>query len=444
MAKRASWLLPTAAVAAWIVAGWIFVALPLFERFSANGDLSVVCMKRGVSAPPGVIPEHMTDATITGFPPQLNCNWSWPVGGIVTVQVPFYQPWKYLVAIAALALSFVWVRGMRKGSGMAEVDAGTQVRADRRYRWLRIVLGAVIAGLAIADIIYFRLTVIEYRGVEAVAIERGLEPPIGEGLILVGALMIGWPRRHGPRDPSTPARPVYTWLRVAVALGLIILSAVVILLSLKSGGPWGRWVLLGPISAIGGPVLLATGIIVAAWPPQDATDHRSALGRSPDPGSRVDAGRGYRWGRAAVGGVIVVLGVAVILSDIVQYLAQRATTMPGLNDGTWFLVRWLPPAAQGLILTGALMIGWPPRPTLHTHSALSRPVHLWLRNAVAVILIIFAMVVGIAGDARSNSEWASALWPLGTIGGPVLLAIGIITAAWPQTSSGNRTTNQQT
>lgn len=102
-------LLPVAAIAAWAVTARGLVALPLFERFSANGDLAVVCMNRGVPAPPGVVMERLTGGRITGFPPQLVCDWVSPEGNIVSEAVPFYSSVAYLVTVTAVAASLLWL-----------------------------------------------------------------------------------------------------------------------------------------------------------------------------------------------------------------------------------------------------------------------------------------------------------------------------------------------
>lgn len=74
-----------------------------------------MCMKRGVPSQPGVVNEHMTDATITGFPPQLNCNWYTLDGAIITVEVAFYGPGAYAAIFASLAFSITWaVRRARR------------------------------------------------------------------------------------------------------------------------------------------------------------------------------------------------------------------------------------------------------------------------------------------------------------------------------------------
>ena len=117
MTRRLSRLALAATIAAWVVTAWVVLALPFFERFSANGDLAVVCMKRGVPAPPGVVMEHLTNGRVTGFPPQLVCDWLSPEGDIVSSAVPFYSPGVYAVAFAAVAGSILWlVHRMRAGA----------------------------------------------------------------------------------------------------------------------------------------------------------------------------------------------------------------------------------------------------------------------------------------------------------------------------------------
>jgi len=107
--RTSSRLLPVATIAAWVVTAWILLALPLFERFSANGDLVVACMQRGVPAPPGVVMEHLIDGRVTGFPPQLECDWLSPEGTTVSEAVPFYSPVAYLATLAAIACSLLWL-----------------------------------------------------------------------------------------------------------------------------------------------------------------------------------------------------------------------------------------------------------------------------------------------------------------------------------------------
>lgn len=53
--------------------------------------------------------EHLTHGRVTGFPPQLVCDWLSPEGDIISVAAPFYSAGAYAVTIAAVAGSILWL-----------------------------------------------------------------------------------------------------------------------------------------------------------------------------------------------------------------------------------------------------------------------------------------------------------------------------------------------